>query len=211
MTACSHSVGRRLSRKLAVLTMIVFGGMFFAMWMSIGMLVGEKNAEDLRARTALIRDIIELEARAGGEAAVLARLRADAPMRASTRLELHYADGQPVTSIRPVERMRCRVTRAARPSPSRCPKARPCRPATRWTSPAMRRMGNKWAWVLVSLTLAAGAFVAVATRWNVQRQLRPLHELAAQTRAISPRRLDQRLSLPTRARNCCPGSSSSTR
>jgi signal transduction histidine kinase len=37
--------------------------------------------------------------------------------------------------------------------------------------------------------------VAVATRWNVQRQLRPLHELAAQTRAISPRRLDQRLSL----------------
>jgi two-component system heavy metal sensor histidine kinase CusS len=57
------------------------------------------------------------------------------------------------------------------------------------------RMGNKWAWVLVSLTLAAGAFVSVATRWNVQRQLRPLHDLAAQTRAISPRRLDQRLSL----------------
>ena len=137
MTACSHSVGRRLSRKLAVLTMIVFGGMFFAMWMSIGMLVGEKNAEDLRARTALIRDIIELEARAGGEAAVLARLRADAPMRASTRLELHYADGRPCY-LDPTGGTHA-LSRHTRSEtlPSRCPKARPCRPATRWTLPAM--------------------------------------------------------------------------
>ncbi len=37
--------------------------------------------------------------------------------------------------------------------------------------------------------------MAGATRWHVRRQLRPLHDLAAQTRAISPRGLHQRLSL----------------
>jgi two-component system heavy metal sensor histidine kinase CusS len=196
MTACSHSVGRRLSRKLAVLTMIVFGGMFFAMWMSIGMLVGEKNAEDLRARTALIRDIIELEARAGGEAAVLARLRADAPMRASTRLELHYADGRPCY-LDPTGGTHA-LSRHTRSETFtvQMPEGQALQARYTMDFASDARMGNKWAWVLVSLTLAAGAFVSVATRWNVQRQLRPLHELAAQTRAISPRRLDQRLSLP---------------
>ena len=195
MTACSHSVGRRLSRKLAVLTMIVFGGMFFAMWMSIGMLVAEKNVEDLRARTALIKDIIELEARAGGEAAVLARLRADAPMRASTRLELHHPDGRawyldPTSGTHALSRHTRSDTFTIQ-----MPDGLDLQARFTMDFASDARMGNKWAWVLVSLTLAAGAFVAVATRWNVQRQLRPLHELAAQTRAISPRRLDQRLSL----------------
>jgi hypothetical protein len=117
--------------------MIVFGGMFFAMWMSIGMLVAEKNAEDLRARTALIRDIIELEAREGGEAAVLARLRADAPMRASTRLESALRRRTPLYLDPEADAHALSTTRAARPSPIQMPGGRPCRPASRWTSPAM--------------------------------------------------------------------------
>ena len=41
-------------------------------------------------------------------------------------------------------------------------------------------------------------------RWLVQRELRPLASLAAQTRAISPRRLDQRLHLAREAEELQP-------
>ena len=50
--------------------------------------------------------------------------------------------------------------------------------------------------VLIAATLAGGAFVAWATFWRVRCSLRPLQDLAAQTRAVDVRRLDQRLSLP---------------
>ncbi|MBP6543466.1 MAG: heavy metal sensor histidine kinase, partial [Piscinibacter sp.] len=42
------------------------------------------------------------------------------------------------------------------------------------------------------------------SRWHVRRALRPLNELAAQTRAISARRLDQRLSLADPAEELLP-------
>ncbi len=204
MTACSHSISRRLSGKLALLTMVVFGALFFAAWMSVKMVVTEKNEEDLRSRTALIKDIIELEARAGGEPAVLARLRADAPMRASTRLEIHYADGRP-----------CYLDPAGGPHAMsqhtrsesfaiRMPAGDVLQARYTMDFASDARMGNKWAVILVALTLGAGALVAGGTSWHVRRQLRPLHELAAQTLAISPRRLDQRLSLVDPAAELLP-------
>jgi hypothetical protein len=135
---CSHSVGRRLSRKLALLTMIVFGGMFFAMWMSIGMLVAEKNVEELRARTAFIKDIIELEARAGGESR-----GAGAPARRCADARQHAAGAAPPRRPGLVPRSHQRHARDVEahaqrgPSRSRCPTGWTCRPASRWTSPAM--------------------------------------------------------------------------
>jgi two-component system heavy metal sensor histidine kinase CusS len=54
------------------------------------------------------------------------------------------------------------------------------------------------------VTLGAGAAVAAGAYWHVRRQLRPLHDLAAQTRAISPRRLDQRLALADPAEELLP-------
>jgi two-component system heavy metal sensor histidine kinase CusS len=66
------------------------------------------------------------------------------------------------------------------------------------------RMGRNWAVVLVLLTFVAGAVVAAGTYWRVRRQLRPLADLAAQTRAISPGRLDQRLALADPAEELLP-------
>jgi two-component system heavy metal sensor histidine kinase CusS len=65
-------------------------------------------------------------------------------------------------------------------------------------------MGTRWAWILTLVTLGAGATVAGGVFWHVRRQLRPLHDLAAQTRAISPRRLDQRLALADPAEELLP-------
>jgi two-component system heavy metal sensor histidine kinase CusS len=65
-------------------------------------------------------------------------------------------------------------------------------------------IGRRWAVMLVLATLAAGAVVAVGGRWRVQRELRPLNDLAAQTRAISPRQLNQRLVLTDPAEELQP-------
>ena len=50
--------------------------------------------------------------------------------------------------------------------------------------------------ITLLLTSAVGAALSgLAMRWQVRRNLRPLNQLAAQTRAISVKRLDQRLKL----------------
>ena len=47
---CSHSISVRLSRKLAVLTMLVLGVVFAVSWFTIKMLIVEKNREELAFR-----------------------------------------------------------------------------------------------------------------------------------------------------------------
>ena len=85
---CSHSIGRQLSRKLALFTMATLGVLCLATYFSVKMLIVERNTEDLMARCELVATLLKVEARAGGEAAVVARLRSDALMRGHTRLEV---------------------------------------------------------------------------------------------------------------------------
>ncbi len=90
---CSHSIATRLSKKLALFTAIVIGLVSAASWLSMAMLVKERNAQEQVRGCELVADILALEARNGGELAVLQRLRSDAPMRANARLEVWRADG----------------------------------------------------------------------------------------------------------------------
>ena len=55
-----------------------------------------------------------------------------------------------------------------------------------------RMLGGLAATLLVT-SLVGAALTAIALRWLVHRELRPLALLAAQTRAISPQQLHQRL------------------
>jgi len=205
-SVCSHSISRRLSRKLALLAMLVIGGLSLASWISINLLVMDKNAEQLRQRTALISDIVNLESQAGGENAVLARLKADAPMRASTRLEVWHSDGRvfyadPQSGTHAMSE-HTRSEEFAVLGPQLGGELLKARYTMDFSSDA--RMGRNWAVVLVIGTLAAGACVGFGTLWHVRRQLLPLHDLTAQTRAISPRQLDQRLALADPAEELLP-------
>jgi two-component system, OmpR family, heavy metal sensor histidine kinase CusS len=206
VTACSHSIGRRLSQKLALFTMLVLGGLSFGCWMSIKMMIVERNTEDLVRRCELVSSVLALEARNGGEAAVLARLRSDAAMRGDAQLEVWRADGRllhaDATSAglaRSEHRQTHEFTIAAPDVPGKELRARF---TVDYTGDAV--MGRRWALILTLVTLAAGAMVAAGSHWHVRRQLRPLNDLAAQTRAISPRRLDQRLALPDPAEELLP-------
>jgi two-component system, OmpR family, heavy metal sensor histidine kinase CusS len=205
-SACSHSISRRLSKRLALFTIAVLGLLSLSMWWSVERLIMERNEQDLLGRCSLISGILALEARSGGEAAVLARLQSDAPMRADTRLEVFHADGRPLfadpmsASLQASTHVRThefRVPTASLPGGEL---------QARWTMDYTRdaHMGKRWALALTLITLAAGGLVAVGTAWHVRRQLRPLRSLAVQTRAISPQHLHQRLSLPDPAEELAP-------
>lgn len=194
---CSHSISTRLSRKLAVFTMVVLGVLFALSWGGVKMLIIERNAADLGARCELITDIVGRAAGDGGESAVLARLQSDAPMRAQTRLQVWRADGSLLYADAEAASLRTSDHTQAHDWTIRTPALDGGLVRARYTVDYSRdaAMGRRWIWILVGVTLAAGALVAVGTRWHVRRGLSPLRDLAAQTRAISARDLDRRLTL----------------
>jgi two-component system heavy metal sensor histidine kinase CusS len=194
---CSHSIGARLSKKLALVTMLVLGLLSAGSWLSISSMIEERNIEDIQRRTALLANILELEARSGGERAVHARLLADAAMRDDSRLQVWRADGSELYADPvPPSMAQSRHVHSQDFSirmPGLASGALRARLDLDCTRDAER--GQRWMWILALATLSAGALVAAAAYWHVRRALVPLRELAAQTLAISPGRLDRRLAL----------------
>ncbi len=206
MTVCSHSISRRLSRKLALLTVLVLGALSIASWVSVYMLIVQRNADDLVRRAELIGSTLRLEARSGGEQAVRQRLRSDQSMRGDSRLEVRAADGSLLHADPVPPRMADAEYLRSLDFDIDVPEVPGGRLQARYTIDYTpdAEMGTRWAWVLTLVTLVAGALVAAGASWHVRRQLRPLESLAAQTRAISASRLDQRLALADPASELLP-------
>ena len=204
--ACSYSIGRRLSWQVALLTMLVVGFFFACAWSSIRMLLMEKHAEELEFRGGIIAQLVSAAAAKGGEAEVVRKIESIAAMRGGTRLELRRTDGTVVYAD--PDREPHKMSRHLRTTQLR---NRDADAAGGALNAAFSidfqedaKMGASWAGVLVVVTLAAGALVALGSWWRVRSQLRPLFELAQQTRSISPRRLDQRLRLGDPAEELLP-------
>jgi two-component system heavy metal sensor histidine kinase CusS len=203
---CSHSIGARLSSKLALVTMLVLALLSVASWFSIHSLIIERNGEDVARRCALIAGMLELQARNGGEAAVLAWLDNDAAMRGDARLQVWRADGSVLYADAMPSAMAQSDHVRSKDFTVQAPGLPGGRLAARLEVDFARdaAMGTRWMWVLVLTTLGAGAVVAVASYLRVRRELRPLRELAAQARSISPQHLDRRLALPDPAEELLP-------
>jgi two-component system, OmpR family, heavy metal sensor histidine kinase CusS len=205
-TGCSHSISARLSKKLALFTIVVMGLLSCASWAAVSMLVKERNARDLSARSALFEDLLALEARSGGEAAVKARLEFDRAMRRASRLEVWRADGS---------LLHADVAGAAFAASQHLRSKEFMVQAEELTGGKLRvvytvdysddaAMGTRWALVLLVVSLAAGAAVGGGVWWHVRRGLSPLRHLATQTRLISPKHLERRLSLRDPAEELLP-------
>ncbi len=194
---CSHSVSGRLSRKLALFTIVVLGLLSWASWMSVEMLLKQRNEQDLVVRAELVADILTLEAKSGGEPAVVARLRSDAPMRKDARMQVWRADGTLLYDDQSTPRLAASTHKREHSfridEPTLAGGGLLARYTRDYTVDA--QMGRRWAWILVLVTLFAGGVVALGAGWHVRRALRPLRELASQTRSISPQHLQQRLAL----------------
>ncbi len=204
-TPCSHSISRRASSKLALLTMAVLGAVFFASWCSMQMLIIEKNTRELEFRSAVAARVLEAKSRIGGEAACVAQLQADAPMRANSRIRVTTADNRllyadPSTGIHALsQHVQTRAFKIDTPNAGGA-----LHVDYTMDFGADARLGQLWAISLTLLTLVAGGAVGALTWWQMRRHLRPLRELAEQTRSISPDALHQRLSLDDPAEELLP-------
>lgn len=204
--ACSHSIVRRLSAKLALLTMVVLGVLCSAVYVSVKMLILERNAEAAQRYCNVLTALLASEARSGGLAAVQAQLHAGAAMRAETHVELLWPDGRTLytddrgPSVQASKYLQVREVAIAMPELG--PGEFTARVTMDYTADAS--MGHRWTAVMVVTTLLAGAVVALGARWHVRRALKPLNALAAQTQAILPQRLDQRLVLADPAEELRP-------
>jgi two-component system, OmpR family, heavy metal sensor histidine kinase CusS len=201
-----YSIGRRLSLRLALLTMAIVGFTFWCTWNAVAMQMRGKNAHEMEFRSAVITKMLTATAAVGDEGAIRQKIESVAAMRYGTRLEIKRADGGLV--------YRDNDTSAHLMSEHLL--------TTRFTIDAPRvaggkidgafsvdfaedaKMGDKWAAVLIAATLASGVLIALGAWWQVRRELRPLHELARQTQGISADRLDQRLAMPGSAAELQP-------
>jgi two-component system heavy metal sensor histidine kinase CusS len=206
-SGCSHSISRRLSRKLALFTMLVLGVLFTATWFMVKMVLVERTTEDLQTRSQLLTHLVTSELASGGEQAVRARLRADAAMRPTSRIELKRADGSVLyadadASSPALSAEYCEVLNFTIAAPGVPGGVLQARYTVDYAQDAA--MGRRWIWILSFITLAAGALVAAGSYWHVRRALQPLRELASQTRAISARELSRRLTLTDPAEELLP-------
>lgn len=205
-TPCSHSISRRASSKLALLTMLVLGAVFFGSWCAIEMLIKQKNSEELAFRSAVIARVLEAKARTGGADACITQLHADAAMRTNSRIRVVTADGRelyadPNTGA---HRLSSHVQTQSFVVPTPGVGGGGLQVHYTMDFAADAQLGRSWAIALTLLTLVAGAGVGATTYWQMRRQLRPLRDLAEQTRAISPDALDQRLDLTDPAEELLP-------
>ena len=203
---CSHSIAGRLSKKLALFAAVVIGLVSGASWLSMAMMVKERNAQEQARSCDIVADILALEARNGGERAVLQRLNSDAPTRAKAHLQVLRADGSVLYADPMSDALHQSSHQRTQAFQISTPGVAGGMLQARYTMDFTRsaELGKRWALTLVAVSLAAGVVVALGAGWFVRRSLLPLGGLAAQTRAISPQHLHQRLALADPAEELLP-------
>jgi len=196
-TPCAYAIGRRLSLLLALQTVIGMGLLLALAYAATHMLFVNKQDEELRSYTSILSDVLVDAHTQGSEAEMAHKLAWLSERRPGTFVQLARADGTEVyrdlsptfdVDRAPSREMGFLVAASGNPAAYRGRLVIDC------TEDAHH--ARRLAWLLVLATLSGGAFVAWATFWRVRLNLRPLLDLAAQTRAINVRQPDQRLSLP---------------
>ena len=194
-TPCAYSIGRRLSLLLALQTVIGLGVLLATIYAVTSMLFMAKQDEELRSYTAVLVDVITEAGAKGGDAEIQAKMAWLSERRPGTFVQLRRDDGsdfyRDASPTFDPDHSAARAMTFSAPRPDGTPLLG--RLVLDCTQDA--KTGRRMAILLVFATLAGGVFVAWATFWRVRNNLRPLLDLASQTRAIDVRRLDHRLSL----------------
>jgi two-component system heavy metal sensor histidine kinase CusS len=193
MKRAGYSLARRLSMQLAAQTALALGLLCAGIFAATEWAFVDKQRALLTTKLAATRDAAVTTERAGGLAEMRKHLQAAIPRRAGTYLELHAAAGgellfrdpEGLPNAAKAERMDFTL-------PLTAGEVR----GTMWldTTEDSRMLGTL-ALILVTATLLGGVSAGIACAWRVRRTMEPLRALADQTRAISPGRMEQRLSL----------------
>jgi len=201
---CTYSIGRRLSLLLAVQTVIGLGVLLAFIYGATSMLFIAKHEEELRSYSVVLVDVAREAYAQGGEAEVKAKMAWLAERRPGTFVQLQRANGSELyRDAAPT----FDVTQAtARGMDFAVPVATGERLQGKLLLDCSRdaQTARHMALLLVGAVLAGAALVGWGTFWRVRCSLRPLLDLAAQTKAIDARRMGQRLSLEEPAEELQP-------
>jgi len=197
------SISKRLARTLALLMLAALGMASAIIYWATAMRLQDAQQDTLVDKTRVLSEFVRGACTQGGEAELLDKLKVFAPVRAGTQLWLQRADGSVLFSEPANPEHRYRIGNDIRvPAPEMPGGEVIGRLEIDVTHDT--RMLKGLAVTLVIATLGCAALTGMGIRWLVVRDLRPLADLAAQTRAISPRRLDQRLRLAAPAEELQP-------
>jgi two-component system heavy metal sensor histidine kinase CusS len=193
---CAYSIGRRLSLLLAIQTVIGLGVLLATIYGATTMLFGMKHEEQLRTYSSVLVDVIRDANTQGGEQEVVAKLTWLAERSSGFYLEVErsngsalYHDAFPSFDIAESD-TRAMVFNVAAPSGDILYRGRLVLDCSQDA-----KTGRRVALLLIVSVIAGAALVGWGTFWRVRCSLRPLIDLAAQTKAIDARRLGQRLTL----------------
>ena len=197
------SISKRLARTLALLMLAGLGAASAIIYSATAMRLHDAQQDTLADKTRVLSEFVRAACNEGGEAELLDKLKVFEPVRAGTQLWLQRADGSPLFSEPANPEHRYRLGSDFRVP---VPEIGGGEVAGRLEIDVTHdtRMLKGLAVTLLIATLGCAALTGMGIRWLVQRDLRPLADLAAQTRAISPRRLDQRLQLAAPAEELLP-------
>ncbi|MGE0099939.1 MAG: heavy metal sensor histidine kinase [Hydrogenophaga sp.] len=194
-TPCAYSIGRRLSLLLAIQTVIGLGVLLAIIYGATTMLFNAKHEEELRSNTAVLVDVVREAHAQGGEAEVKAKLAWISERRPGTFVQMTRADGSELyRDAAPTFDITQQTSRAMDFS---VPIANGSALAGKVVLDCSQdaKTAKRMALLLIGSVIAGAALVGWGTFWRVRCSLRPLLDLAAQTKAIDARRLGQRLSL----------------
>jgi two-component system heavy metal sensor histidine kinase CusS len=197
-----HSIGRRLSWSLAALVLLGLSVVSMVIYSATAMSLRAAQQDLLGDKTQVLSEFVRLACQKS-EDELLHKLSLFEPVRAGTRLELMRGDGTLLfRDQQPADFKHQRNAYFTVPAPA---------VAGAMVSGTLaidvshdERMLQGLAVTLVITSLVAAWLTGHALHWLVRRELRPLAALAAQTRAISPQQLHQRLRLERPAEELRP-------
>jgi two-component system heavy metal sensor histidine kinase CusS len=189
---CHPSIAKRMARAMTVL-MLVGLGLVSAIKYSVTTVRMEAEQSDMLTQKSLVLAEFIQHACSQGETELLRKLALYEPVRGNTRLTLWRGDGSPLfeESARPYTHQATLKFEV----PAATVAGGVVRAHLEMDTSHDQRVLRGMAITLLSTTLLGALAAGLAIHWLVRRELTPLLDLAAQTRAIAPDRLDQRLRL----------------
>ncbi|MFN7123625.1 MAG: heavy metal sensor histidine kinase [Hydrogenophaga sp.] len=193
---CGYSIGRRLSLLLAIQTVIGLGVLLAFIYGATSMLFTAKHEEELRSYTSVLVEVVRDANAKGGEAEIQTKLAWLAERRPGTFVQVNRADGSELYRDRaPTFDVTTSVSRAMPFAVDTSSGVGPLQGTLILDCSQDAKTARRMALLLIAAVLAGAALVGWGTFWRVRSSLRPLIDLAAQTKAIDARRLGQRLTL----------------
>jgi two-component system heavy metal sensor histidine kinase CusS len=202
---CAYSIGRRLSLLLATQTVVGLGVLLAVIYGITVMLFQAKHNEQMQGYTHVLADMMQSANERAGAGEMLDKLAWSAERRPGTFLVVSRADGSELYRDPP-------PTFDVNQNTAKSSSFLVVDKATGDIYTGLLvldcsqdvKTGQRMAILLLLATLAGGVFVAWATFWRVRCSLRPLLDLANQTRAIDVGQAKQRLSLEEPAEELQP-------